>query len=156
MYDVCNQLVKLSIIYNPYYCFKQKKLRRRNNLWLMQLFITLSCLIAVSVNFSTFLVIGTTSPVTYQVLGHLKTCLILSFGYVLLRDPFTAVTYSAYSLPSLEWGFTRITLCKRAATRNWSRKIASTAAVTPSLLVRYGSSFCNWLLINSYGTELRI
>uniref|UniRef100_A0A0E0IU18 Sugar phosphate transporter domain-containing protein n=1 Tax=Oryza nivara TaxID=4536 RepID=A0A0E0IU18_ORYNI len=38
---------------------------------------------------TTFLVIGTTSPVTYQVLGHLKTCLILSFGYVLLRDPFT-------------------------------------------------------------------
>ena len=50
----------------------------------------LSCLIAVSVNFSTFLVIGTTSPVTYQVLGHLKTCLVLSFGYTLLRDPFTA------------------------------------------------------------------
>ncbi|EMS50177.1 hypothetical protein TRIUR3_33221 [Triticum urartu] len=52
-------------------------------------FILMSCGIAVSVNFSTFLVIGTTSPVTYQVLGHLKTCLILSFGYVLLKDPFT-------------------------------------------------------------------
>uniref|UniRef100_A0A0D9XKP7 Sugar phosphate transporter domain-containing protein n=1 Tax=Leersia perrieri TaxID=77586 RepID=A0A0D9XKP7_9ORYZ len=52
-------------------------------------FIVLSCSIAVCVNFSTFLVIGTTSPVTYQVLGHLKTCLILSFGYVLLKDPFT-------------------------------------------------------------------
>lgn len=50
----------------------------------------MSCLIAVSVNFSTFLVIGTTSPVTYQVLGHLKTCLVLSFGYTLLHDPFTA------------------------------------------------------------------
>ncbi|KAH0469343.1 hypothetical protein IEQ34_000901 [Dendrobium chrysotoxum] len=53
-------------------------------------FIIMSCLIAVSVNFSTFLVIGTTSPVTYQVLGHLKTCLVLSFGYTLLHDPFTA------------------------------------------------------------------
>ncbi|XP_020080479.1 uncharacterized membrane protein At1g06890-like isoform X1 [Ananas comosus] len=53
-------------------------------------FIVLSCLIAVSVNFSTFLVIGTTSPVTYQVLGHLKTCLVLSFGYILLHEPFTA------------------------------------------------------------------
>ncbi|CAM0945159.1 unnamed protein product [Alopecurus aequalis] len=52
-------------------------------------FIVMSCLIAVSVNFSTFLVIGTTSPVTYQVLGHLKTCLVLSFGYTLLHDPFT-------------------------------------------------------------------
>ncbi|KAI3523404.1 hypothetical protein L1887_01495 [Cichorium endivia] len=52
-------------------------------------FIIMSCLIAVSVNFSTFLVIGKTSPVTYQVLGHLKTCLVLGFGYTLLNDPFT-------------------------------------------------------------------
>ncbi|PON86544.1 Sugar phosphate transporter domain containing protein [Trema orientale] len=51
-------------------------------------FIILSCLISVSVNFSTFLVIGKTSPVTYQVLGHLKTCLVLAFGYILLHDPF--------------------------------------------------------------------
>lgn len=49
----------------------------------------MSCVIAVSVNFSTFLVIGKTSPVTYQVLGHLKTCLVLGFGYTLLHDPFT-------------------------------------------------------------------
>ncbi|KAK9682690.1 hypothetical protein RND81_10G089500 [Saponaria officinalis] len=52
-------------------------------------FIILSCAISVSVNFSTFLVIGKTSPVTYQVLGHLKTCLVLAFGYILLRDPFS-------------------------------------------------------------------
>ncbi|KAK1588976.1 hypothetical protein Q3G72_029190 [Acer saccharum] len=45
--------------------------------------------VSVSVNFSTFLVIGKTSPVTYQVLGHLKTCLVLAFGYTLLHDPFT-------------------------------------------------------------------
>ena len=55
---------------------------------LLQFFIVLSCLISVSVNFSTFLVIGKTSAVTYQVLGHLKTCLVLGFGYVLLHDPF--------------------------------------------------------------------
>lgn len=54
-----------------------------------QTFIIMSCVIAVSVNFSTFLVIGKTSPVTYQVLGHLKTCLVLGFGYTLLHDPFT-------------------------------------------------------------------
>ncbi|XP_050914856.1 UDP-xylose transporter 2 [Lathyrus oleraceus] len=52
-------------------------------------FIVLSCLISISVNFSTFLVIGKTSPVTYQVLGHLKTCLVLAFGYTLLHDPFS-------------------------------------------------------------------
>ena len=55
----------------------------------LQFFIALSCLISVSVNFSTFLVIGKTSAVTYQVLGHLKTCLVLAFGYVLLHDPFS-------------------------------------------------------------------
>ena len=51
--------------------------------------IVLSCLISISVNFSTFLVIGKTSPVTYQVLGHLKTCLVLAFGYIIVRDPFS-------------------------------------------------------------------
>lgn len=56
---------------------------------MLQFFIVLSCLISVSVNFSTFLVIGKTSAVTYQVLGHLKTCLVLAFGYTLLRDPFS-------------------------------------------------------------------
>uniref|UniRef100_A0A6V7QRD8 Sugar phosphate transporter domain-containing protein n=1 Tax=Ananas comosus var. bracteatus TaxID=296719 RepID=A0A6V7QRD8_ANACO len=59
-----------------------------NYIPLVLVFIVLSCLISVSVNFSTFLVIGKTSPVTYQVLGHLKTCLVLTFGYVLLHDPF--------------------------------------------------------------------
>ncbi|CAL0327555.1 unnamed protein product [Lupinus luteus] len=56
---------------------------------LVMIFISLSCLISISVNFSTFLVIGKTSPVTYQVLGHLKTCLVLGFGYSLLQDPFS-------------------------------------------------------------------
>ncbi|KAE9604120.1 putative sugar phosphate transporter domain-containing protein [Lupinus albus] len=51
--------------------------------------IVLSCLISISVNFSTFLVIGKTSPVTYQVLGHLKTCFVLAFGYIIVRDPFS-------------------------------------------------------------------
>jgi solute carrier family 35, member E3 len=70
--------------------FNQKKNLSMNAAVLcLQGFIILSCLIAVSVNFGTFLVIGTTSPVTYQVLGHLKTCLVLSFGYTLLHDPFT-------------------------------------------------------------------
>lgn len=59
-----------------------------NHISLVQFFILLSCAIAVSVNFSTFMVIGKTSPVTYQVLGHLKTCLVLAFGYILLKDPF--------------------------------------------------------------------
>ncbi|MCL7042625.1 hypothetical protein MKW94_020026, partial [Papaver nudicaule] len=55
-----------------------------------QVFIVLSCLISVSVNFSTFLVIRKTSPVTCQVLVHLKTCLVPAFGYILLRGTFSS------------------------------------------------------------------
>ena len=70
----------------------------------MQGFIILSCIIAVSVNFSTFLVIGKTSPVTYQVLGHLKTCLVLAFGYTLLHDPFTERNIIGISIALLGMG----------------------------------------------------
>ncbi|KAJ6952973.1 UDP-xylose transporter 3 [Populus alba x Populus x berolinensis] len=70
---------------------------------LVLFFIVLSCLISVSVNFSTFLVIGKTSPVTYQVLGHLKTCLVLAFGYGLLRDHSAGATFWESSLQWLEW-----------------------------------------------------
>ena len=49
----------------------------------------LTCLIAVAVNFSTFLVIGKCDAVTYQVLGHLKTMLVLAFGFFALKSPFS-------------------------------------------------------------------
>lgn len=45
--------------------------------------ILLSCLLAVSVNVHTFLLIGKTSAVTFQVVGHGKTILILLGGYLL-------------------------------------------------------------------------
>ena len=46
--------------------------------------------IAVAVNFSTFLVIGKCDAVTYQVLGHLKTVLVLAFGVFALGDDVNA------------------------------------------------------------------
>lgn len=48
-----------------------------------------SCLIAIGVNFSTFFVIGRTSPITYQVVGHAKTCLVLIIGFTLFQSPVT-------------------------------------------------------------------
>jgi solute carrier family 35 protein E3 len=36
---------------------------------------------ALGVNISNYLVLGKTSPLTYQVLGHLKTVLILILGF---------------------------------------------------------------------------
>jgi len=40
------------------------------------------CAIAVVMNTSTYALLGKVSPVTYQVLGQWKTCLIVGFGYV--------------------------------------------------------------------------
>ena len=45
-------------------------------------FIALTSLFGVGVNLSNYFVIGKTSPVTYQVVGHLKTCLIIILGYL--------------------------------------------------------------------------
>ncbi len=50
---------------------------------------SITCGIAISVNFSTFLVIGKCDAVTYQVLGHLKTMLVLGFGFTVIGNPAT-------------------------------------------------------------------
>ncbi len=50
---------------------------------LLRIFI--SCLFALGVNISNYIVLGKTSPLTYQVLGHLKTVLILVLGVVMFN-----------------------------------------------------------------------
>lgn len=47
--------------------------------------IALSCIFAIGVNVSNYLVIGKTSPLTYQVLGHLKTVLIIVLGFTVFN-----------------------------------------------------------------------
>jgi len=47
------------------------------------LWIVLCCMIAVLMNFSTYRLLGKTSPVTYQVIGQFKTCLIITSGYLI-------------------------------------------------------------------------
>ena len=49
--------------------------------------ILLSCIFALGVNISNYLVLGRTSPLTYQVLGHLKTVLILILGFTVFNKP---------------------------------------------------------------------
>lgn len=44
-------------------------------------FSSLSCVVAVGVNVFTCFLLGKTSAVTYQVVGHIKTIIILSGGY---------------------------------------------------------------------------
>ncbi|RNF26766.1 solute carrier family 35, member E3 [Trypanosoma conorhini] len=48
--------------------------------------ILLSGVIAFLVNISIFLVIGKTSPVTYNVLGHFKLCIIILLGTILFDE----------------------------------------------------------------------
>lgn len=45
-----------------------------------------TCFLALLVNFCSFGLIGRTSPITFQVVGHLKTCLVLVGGYVLFPN----------------------------------------------------------------------
>eukprot|EP01039_Chlorochromonas_danica_P010665 gene10665-11832_t len=47
--------------------------------------IALSCVFALGVNISNYLVLGKTSPLTYQVLGHMKTILILVLGFLMFK-----------------------------------------------------------------------
>ncbi len=47
------------------------------------LLLTISTVLSVAVNFFTIALIGATSAVTYQVVGHTKTCLILLVGFLL-------------------------------------------------------------------------
>eukprot|EP00002_Diphylleia_rotans_P032587 TRINITY_DN6856_c0_g1_i2.p1 TRINITY_DN6856_c0_g1~~TRINITY_DN6856_c0_g1_i2.p1 ORF type:complete len:343 (-),score=76.55 TRINITY_DN6856_c0_g1_i2:1069-2097(-) len=47
------------------------------------IYIGLSSLMAYGVNITSYLIIGKASPVTYQVVGHFKTCLVLGGGFIL-------------------------------------------------------------------------
>ena len=48
-------------------------------------YIATSCIFALCVNISNYMVLGKTSPLTYQVLGHMKTILILVLGVVIFH-----------------------------------------------------------------------
>lgn len=52
--------------------------------------VLLSCLIASATNISQFMCLGRFSAVTFQVLGHTKTILVLLLGWLLLGDMISA------------------------------------------------------------------
>ncbi|KAL0267104.1 UNVERIFIED_CONTAM: hypothetical protein PYX00_009457 [Menopon gallinae] len=49
--------------------------------------VFLSCVTAFFVNISIYWIIGNTSPLTYNMIGHLKFCLTVIGGYMLFREP---------------------------------------------------------------------
>eukprot|EP00047_Mylnosiga_fluctuans_P020544 m.93456 g.93456 ORF g.93456 m.93456 type:complete len:323 (+) comp8538_c0_seq1:2133-3101(+) len=46
-----------------------------------------SAIVAFVVNLSIFVVIGRTSPITYNVLGHFKLCTVIAGGFLIFGDP---------------------------------------------------------------------
>jgi len=54
-----------------------------------------TCFLALMVNFCSFGLIGRTSPITFQVVGHAKTCLVLAGGYLLF--PMTGTMQQLYN-----------------------------------------------------------
>ena len=53
--------------------------------------IFLSCVLGVLVSLTTFLTIGATSSLSYNVIGHLKTVFNLLSGYLIFGDQFSIV-----------------------------------------------------------------
>jgi len=68
---------------NHDYCFDYwKTIIKLICSWCVQLFIILSCTIAVGTNLSQFICIGRFTAVSFQVLGHMKTILVLFMGFI--------------------------------------------------------------------------
>ncbi|GAB2279311.1 UDP-rhamnose/UDP-galactose transporter 6 [Dionaea muscipula] len=59
-----------------------KRVDAYNYTWTSLFFIALSCIIAIGTNLSQFICIGRFSAVTFQVLGHMKTVLVLILGFL--------------------------------------------------------------------------
>ncbi|XP_071816959.1 solute carrier family 35 member E3-like isoform X2 [Apostichopus japonicus] len=55
--------------------------------WTALLLVVASGCVAFSVNLSIYWIIGNTSPITYNMVGHMKFCLTLLGGYFLFHDP---------------------------------------------------------------------
>ncbi|GJP40505.1 hypothetical protein CLOM_g181 [Closterium sp. NIES-68] len=57
--------------------------------WGSGIFIGLSCFFAVFCNLSQYLCIGKFSATSFQVLGHMKTVLVLAMGFLVFSSPIT-------------------------------------------------------------------
>lgn len=89
--------------------------------------IVLSCVLAYCVNISTYLVIGSTSPITFQVLGHFKVLIILCLGIVLFSEDQNRVRLVGMLLALV--GIVSYTYAKQNVGRGW--KIATAKIASP-------------------------
>ena len=84
--------------------------------------VSLSALLAFLVNMSVFLVIGKTSPVSYNVLGHGKLCVILTSGFVFFGERGSTSVYLGIALAviGIVW-YTHLKLQNEAAHKDFSK-----------------------------------
>jgi len=79
-----------------------------------------SCLLAFCVNLSIYLVVGRTSPVAYNVLGHFKLLVILAGGVMFLNGDKSPIVLLGMSLAFI--GITAYTHLKQSITDSWKQK----------------------------------
>jgi len=63
--------------------------------------VMISCTLAAPMNFSSAMLLANTSPVTFQVLGHVKTGLVFLIGFVFFNSPITPANIAGISLAML-------------------------------------------------------
>ncbi|CAA0839196.1 Nucleotide-sugar transporter family protein [Striga hermonthica] len=64
------------------YWLTDKRVDAYNYTYISTMFIVLSCAIAIGTNLSQFICIGRFTAVSFQVLGHMKTILVLTLGFL--------------------------------------------------------------------------
>lgn len=94
--------------------------------------ILFSCVLAYCVNLSTYLVIGHTSPVSYQVLGHFKLLVILASGIFLFKEDSNLVRLSGMLLAFA--GIVMYTTLKQNMASGWEKaKLGPVTSPLPSV-----------------------
>ncbi|RWS17301.1 solute carrier family 35 member E3-like protein [Dinothrombium tinctorium] len=91
-----------------------------NNQWSFQdfTFVFISGLIALFINITIFVIIGNTSPITYNVFGQLKFALTIVCGYVLFKDDVYALQLLGILLTFFGVAFYTITKLRETKRRD--------------------------------------
>merc|ERR1712048_153781 len=97
--------------------------------------ILISCLLAFCVNLSIFLTIGKTSPITYNVLGHFKLCVVTIGGTLLFNEDTNSRKGMGVAIALV--GITMYTYWKLQTSNAWDKRAVK--KITPTNIV-HGSN----------------
>eukprot|EP01084_Bolivina_argentea_P054386 99754_1 len=88
--------------------------------WTCNMFIGLSCILAFCVNLSIFLTIGRTSPITYNVLGHFKLCVVTIGGTLIFNEDTNPRKIAGVAIALV--GITMYTYWKLQSSNAWDNR----------------------------------